>query len=148
MQQSFDNNYFLIVVGIVAMTVEVLLGAATGFDLLLIGVIFVVSGGAGLLTNSFTIALVLVAVLSLLYVFVGRRFIKSKLNITTRATGTQALLGKIAVVTKKITAKTPGQVKVDGEIWRASSDQSLDEAEVVVVHSVSGVTLHVGKGKG
>jgi len=40
-----DKNYFLIIIGIGAMVLEILMGSVTGFDLLLIGVIFVISGG-------------------------------------------------------------------------------------------------------
>src|SRR5688572_2572629 len=78
--KEFTNpNYLLVIAGIIAIVVELLLGVATGFDLLLIGGIFIISGLIGYVTSSFTIALILVAVLSIIYVFVGRQFVKSKL---------------------------------------------------------------------
>ncbi len=140
-----DSNYYLIIAGILAIVVELLLGVATGFDLLLIGVIAITAGVVGLLTGSFQLAIALVFLLTILYVLIGRSFVRSKLKIATKATNVEALMGKKVVVVKKITSKVPGQVKVEGEIWRASSSETLDEGEEAVVHSVSGVTLQVKK---
>lgn len=141
--ENINNNYLLIIGGVIAIIAELALGVATGFDLFLVGVIFIVSGGVGLLFNSFSFALVLVVVLSLLYIFVGRSFIKERLTITTRATNVDALIGKKGMVTKKITKDVVGQVKVEGEVWRAASDTNIDAGSRVVVESVSGVTLTV-----
>lgn len=141
--ENINNNYLLIIGGIIAIIAELALGVATGFDLFVIGVIFIVSGGVGLLVSSFTIALILVSILCLAYVFVGRGFIKQKLTLTTKATNVDALIGKKGMVTKKITKDTVGQVKVEGEVWRAASDTDIDAGSTVVVESVSGVTLTV-----
>ena len=140
-----DNNYLLIILGIVAVTLEVVMGAATGFDLLLVGFIFIISGGLGLFLHSFQYALMTVAILSFLYVFFGRKFIKSKLSVTTTKTNTEKLVGATATVTKKITPNHPGQVKLDGAIWRASAESPIEVGERVTVESVSGVTLAVQK---
>lgn len=144
---KLDNNFLLIIAGIIAIVAELVLGVATGFDLFLIGVIFILAGVVGTLLNSFSIALGVVVVLSLLYVFVARAFIKSKLTIQTRNTNVDALIGKKGIVIKKITSQKPGQVKVEGEVWRAVSDaaaaEPLDEGAEVTVESVSGVTIQV-----
>lgn len=140
-----DNNYILIILGVVAIIIEVMVGVATGFDLLLIGLIFILSGGLGILTGSFQYALIGVAVLSILYVFVGRRLIKSKLSVATTKTNTEQLVGSTGIVTKKILADKPGQIKVDGEIWRARAKETISEGVEVLIESVSGVTLAVKK---
>lgn len=140
---KLDNNFLLIIIGILAIVTEVLLGVATGFDLFLVGVIFILAGIVGTLLNSFSIALGIVAVFSLLYVFIARSFIKSKLTIQTKTTNVEALIGKKGVVIKKITKTIPGQVKIEGEIWRADADHALDEGAEITVESVSGVTLKV-----
>lgn len=127
----------------VAIIAELVLGVSTGFDLLLMGLIFVIAGGIGIASGSFTTALVVVAVLSLLYAFVGRKFIKSKLTIQTTKTNVDAIIGKKAIVVQKITPAKAGQVKVDGEVWRAEGEKTIDEGSEVVVDSVSGVTLTV-----
>ena len=42
-----------------------------------------------------------------------------------------------------ITPDEAGQVKVDGEIWRAEADKSIAIGEKVTVKSISGVTIKV-----
>lgn len=140
---NLNLHYFLVIIGVVAIIVEVLLGAATGFDLLLIGIIFILSGGIGLLTNSIVASLIAIAVLSLMYVFVGRSFIKNKLHIETKSTNVDAIIGKNAVVVKRILPAQAGQIKVNGEVWRAQANREIAEGSTVVIRSVSGVTLAV-----
>lgn len=138
-----DKNYWLIIIGMIAITVEVILGAATGFDLLLLGVIFIISGGLGIFTSSFPLALGSITVFSLLYITLGRRFIKNKLVIATRATNVDNLIGKKGVVSKAVSPHHAGQIKLEGEVWRAGSDREIEVGREVEVKSVSGVTLHV-----
>lgn len=143
--QQLDSNYLLIIVGIAAIILEIILGALTGFDLLLIGVIFIISGAFGLLFHSFTIALISVSIFSFAYVAFARGYIKKQLVIKTKATNVDALIGKKGIVLKSITPQKTGQVKVEGETWRAEADSTIDEQAQVVVESVSGVTLLVKK---
>lgn len=138
-----NNNYLLIIIGIIAIIVEIILGAATGFDLLLIGIIFIISGGLGMLVGSFNLALVTVTALSFLYLIFGRKFVKKQLSIETKSTNVDNLYGKKAIVIKKISSHHSGQVKVQGEVWRAEADVTLEEGKEVTVQSVSGVTLKV-----
>lgn len=138
-----DKNYLLIIAGFGLVIVELALGAATGFDLLLIGVIFILSGFFGVFVNSFSFALGSIIVLSFLYVFFGRKFIKAKLSIVTKSTNVDAVMAKKGTVVKKITKQNPGQVKIDGEIWRANASEEIEVGKEISVESVSGVTLRV-----
>jgi len=140
---GLDNNNVLIVLGIAAIAVEMFLGAATGFDLLLSGIIFIISGLLGKLLGNFNAALICVAVLSFLYLFFGRKFIQKKIIIETKSTNIDSLPGKKGIVVKKIVPHHPGQVKVEGEIWRAEAEKEIDINQTVTVKSVSGVTLKV-----
>lgn len=140
---EIQKSYLLIFLGILAIILELLLGVATGFDLLIIGIIAMLSGGIGVITTSFTNALIGVTVLSLLYMFIGRRFIRKELSIKTQATNVDALMGKKGIVVKQIIPAQAGQVKVDGEIWRAEADKTIDKGKTITIESVSGVTLHV-----
>lgn len=141
--EYFNPNFLLIVGGILAVTIEILLGAPTGFDLLLIGIIVMVSGTAGMMFNSFSTAVIFITFLSFVYLFIGRKMIKNKLSIKTSLTNTEKLIGKKALVVKTIEKHLPGQVKIDGEIWRAEADKKIEKGIEVLVQSVSGVTLHV-----
>ncbi len=140
---KFDNNYLLMIMGLIAIILEMLLGAPTGFDLLLLGVIFLIGGGIGTLTSSFLTALIIIILLSFIYIFIGRKMIKKRLNVTTRKTNIDNLIGKKAIVIKKITSDKPGQIKVEGEIWRAESESNIDAGKQVIIDSLSGVTFMV-----
>ena len=142
-----DYNYYLIVAGVAAMIIEVLIGAADGFELLIVGIIAIVAGSVGMLTGSFMIGSITGITLLFAYVIVGRKFIKSKLEVSTMATNIDLLIGEEADVVKPITKKNPGQVRIGGEIWRANSTQSLKKGEDVIIESVSGVTLKVSRKK-
>jgi membrane protein implicated in regulation of membrane protease activity len=59
------------------------------------------------------------------------------------AVGAEALAGKLA---KVVTDCLPdGQVRVDGELWRARCDGGARAGETVVVRSVEGLTLVVAR---
>jgi membrane protein implicated in regulation of membrane protease activity len=133
----------LIGLGLVCIILELLLGVATGFDLFLIGLTLIAGGGVGIVSGSNTLALFISATLLFLYVVFGRQLIKNKLKIHTTPTNADALIGQTARVTKTITPSHPGQIKLDGELWRAESETTLEEGSIVVVKSISGVTLKV-----
>lgn len=141
--QDINPNYVMVALGIILAVVEVLLGAVAGFELLIIGIIFILSGIVGISLNSISVAIVCVAVFSTVYLFYGRKIVRNKLHIKTADTNIDAVIGKQGVVVKRITDSQPGQVKVSGEIWRASASSNLNEGDTVVVESFSGVTLHV-----
>lgn len=138
-----DINTILILLGIGAIIIEVVLGAATGFDLFLAGIFFIFGGLIGRYTGSETYAFIVIFALTLFYILVGRRIVRDRLSIGQTKSGVDNLMGKSARVVKSIKKGKPGQVKVDGEIWRAISNKDIDEGESVMIQSVSGVTLQV-----
>ena len=56
-----------------------------------------------------------------------------------------ALIDKVALVTKAIDPDLGGQVKIEGEIWLARAEESVAENEKVRIVSVSGTKVHVEK---
>lgn len=139
------TNWYLgtIILGFCCIVIELLLGVATGFDLFLIGLILIVSGVVGHITQSLYVLFGTASALSLMYVFIFRMMIRSKFEIATKHTNTDALIGKKAVVVKRISPHMQGQIKVEGEIWRAESTDIHEVGSEVTVCSVSGVTLSV-----
>jgi membrane-bound serine protease (ClpP class) len=57
------------------------------------------------------------------------------------AVGVETLVGKRGVAVGELSPE--GQVKVDGEIWRARCDGQCDAGSPVIVRSVDGLTLVV-----
>ncbi|MBP9691373.1 NfeD family protein [Candidatus Woesebacteria bacterium] len=147
MQTLQNPNTVLIILGIIAIIIEVILGAALGFELLILGIIMVIGGAIGAIFGSFTAAISTIIILLLSYVVFGRKMVKKSLFIATKKTNSDSLIERSATVVSDITADAPGQVKIEGEIWRAESDTEFKKGEKVVVQSISGVTLRVTKSK-
>lgn len=138
-------SQLLIIVGLLAILSELFIGIQTGFDLVLIGSILVLSGFIGTVTN-LVVALTIAVILSLVYLLYGRTFIRSKLQIlTTRKTNIDRLIGQTAIVVRTITPHAAGMIKLGDEDWRADSDETLYEKDKVKVISIEGVTLKVEK---
>lgn len=144
-----DNwlNWTLIGLGIVLVIVEVLLGAATGFDLALIGVSLVAGGGIGLAFASTKVGLFSAGALALVYLAFFRRMIRARLTSGGKPSNIDAIMGRSGVVLERIAPNAPGQVKVGDEIWRAvlesESGAPREPGQTVTVGSVDGVTLKV-----
>lgn len=59
------------------------------------------------------------------------------------ASGISTLINKEAIVFTAITPETMGKVKVNGELWRAKSNNSHQKDDKVIVKSIDGLTLEV-----
>jgi membrane protein implicated in regulation of membrane protease activity len=140
-------NWVLIIVGGVFIIVELLLGAAAGFDFVLLGLCLVAGGGLGLLFGSTQLGLFSAGALGILYMLVLRRWIRSRLTPQTRPTGADALIGRSGRVTVRIAPHEPGQVRLDEEVWRAAlapgTDGAREPGATVTVQGVDGITLLV-----
>jgi len=142
---NISPNFTLIFLGLGAILLELFIGVATGFDLALLGTCLILGGIIGNVIGTWESGVVSAIVLALLYIFLGRKFIKSKLSVITHKTNIDDLVGRSGVVTKKITNNTAGQVKVGTELWRAVSDAEISLDTKVKVTEIEGVTLKVIK---
>lgn len=151
---SSGVNWLLVVGGAILILIEVLLGAATGFDFLLIGAAILLGGVLGLLLRSAPLGFAAAGVLSLLYILVGRRRIRSRLMRPGISSNTDALLEQTGVVVEPIGPDRPGRIKLEGDEWRAVLDESPESEKVrlrgtippgarVRVVRIDGVTIHV-----
>ena len=139
-------NWILIIAGAVCILVELGLGGFAGFDLVLIGSAVAVGGLVGLFAGGPVTGPVVAGVLSLLYIALGRRWLRARLQHRTLPTNTDALVGQAALVTQRIAEHHPGQVKVKDEVWRAAPARGsgpFETGAVVTVEDVDGVTLLV-----
>lgn len=145
MQSSL--NWVLVILGAVLVLLEVVLGAISGFDFLLIGTALLVGGLLGLVTGSVTAGAATAGILALAYVFLGRRRIRDRLSRRNTPTNIDAILGREARVVEAITPEHAGRVNIDGEVWRAKlangSDTTLQEGQTAHVEHIDGVTLYV-----
>lgn len=136
--------FLLIIAGLILVLLELFMGIEAGFDLVLIGSILIISGIAGNFTSP-TVAFILAAFLSLVYIAFGRKIVKQKLTVKTKDTNIDRLIGQKGIVLKPINQHQSGSLTIDDETWRAGSSDSLAKGEQAEVVSIEGVTLQVKK---
>ena len=141
-------NWVLIIGGALLILLEVALGGFAGFDLVLIGSAFVLGGAIGLFTGSTTTGFIVASVLCLLYIALGRRWVRGRMQASTRThSNIDALIGRSGVILQRVGRHAPGQVRVNDEVWRAETapgvESSFEPGAEVTVAGVSGVTLQV-----
>jgi len=140
-------NWALIVAGALLVLVEVALGGFAGFDLVLIGSAFVIGGVVGLVFSSPGLGFIVASVLCVLYIGVGRRLVRRRMQTGAIPSNADALIGQKGMVTQRIARHAPGQIRVQGETWRAALapdvEAPLETGAEVTVTAVDGVTLEV-----
>ena len=142
-------NWILLIGGGLAIVVEVVLGAVTGFDMALLGAALATGGAVGLMAGSARIGLFAAGALAFLYLAFFRRMIRARLIVKHTPSNTDAVLGKTGIVTDRIAPHAPGRIKVGDEVWRArlvrdaAGEPAREAGSTVVVESVDGVTLNV-----
>src|SRR5437867_10753894 len=105
-------NWLLIIAGALCVLTEVAMGGFAGFDLVLVGSAVTLGGFIGLVVGNSVVGLTVAAALSLLYIAVGRRWVRAHLRHATVESNADALVGQSALVLKRVAEHQPGQVKV------------------------------------
>jgi membrane protein implicated in regulation of membrane protease activity len=140
-------DWLLVILGVICAIAELALGAITGFDLALVGASLALGGAIGLLAGSAEVGILAAAGLALIYFAIFRSWLKSKLAVREQASNVDVVLGKTAVVTKRIGARDAGLVKVGTEEWRAELADAAEAARevgvTVTISAIEGVTLKV-----
>ncbi|MCL1949384.1 MAG: NfeD family protein [Turicibacter sp.] len=100
---------------------------------------------SAVLTDSIWIQVLVFMAVSAYLLLKTRQAVAEKLKIGTEKTNLALLVGEVAVVTAPIRLHEPGEVKIDGKIWRAKSESGTpyEVGEVVTVLRISGVTIIV-----
>jgi membrane protein implicated in regulation of membrane protease activity len=140
-------NWVLVVAGALLVLVEVAFGGFAGFDLVLIGSAFILGGAAGFALHNPGLGFVVAAVLCLLYIGVGRRMVRSRMQTRSLPSNADALMGQKGIVTQRVARHAPGQIRVRDEVWRAGLapgiEGPLENGTEITVTAVDGVTLQV-----
>ncbi|GIW63042.1 MAG: hypothetical protein KatS3mg090_0868 [Patescibacteria group bacterium] len=139
------NPDLYIYLGLILILLELIIGVDTGLDLFFIGLNFLISAFVQRFTGYPYSALISLFVLSFIYIFLGREFIKQRTSVMTHNTNIDNLIGKTGRIIKLNDDKKSGIVKVNSEKWRFESDNDLTEGNDVIIKSVEGVTLKVSK---
>ena len=149
--EGFLNDWLWLIfisAGLVLIMLELLVGIETGLDMVFIGSAFVLGGLITLSLNSWIWTTVTSGVICVIYVFVGRRYIHSRVAVKTERTNIDTIVGKHGFVQQDISQEKYGLVKIGMEDWRAKADEDIKKGEEITVTDVSGVTLNVKRVEG
>lgn len=149
--QMLPVNYaglILILIGIALFIAEV---KVTSYGMLTIGgVVCLVFGSMMLISEpesglriSLKVILPVAILTAGLFVFLATLAVKA--HARKPSTGDEGLLGAIGTVKATISAQTDGKVFVEGELWNASANETLEPGAKVKVVSVEGLKVGVEK---
>ena len=131
------------------LTIVVLLTIVEAMTVNLTTIWFVVSGlvaiGLSFVTDIFLIQFGDFVCLGISLLIVTKPFVKKFLDSRDAKTNFDRIIGMNGIVVKDISDVNNGEVKVDGKIWTAYSDDSLKVNDKVKVLEISGSKIKVRK---
>ncbi len=134
---------FWIIFAIILLIGELMTG---GFYLLSIGFGAIAAAILNYLQFSITIQIMAFIIVTLIFILVSRPLYK-KLNNSAvdKKSNTERLIGLKAKVTEDIDSHKIGTINVNGEVWKAVSDEEISKGELVEITEIDGVKLKVKK---
>ncbi len=142
-----DYAYIWLIAGILLLIVEIFtadfLFASIGISCLIASIPAFIGASAGFQIATFAVAGIIIFALV-------RPFVKKVIQGKNHAgeLGLNTLVNKRGIVTEKIiNSKNQGRVKIDGDLWRAYSenDEDIEEGASVIVKRAESITVFVEK---
>lgn len=116
----------------------------------LVSIWFVVSGVLAMITSLFTDNIIIQAsifiIFGIIFMLLTKKIIK-KIIPNKEKTNLDRIIGMTGIVISKITKNKSGEVKVDGKIWTAISNTTINENEPVKILEINSTKLKVEKVK-
>ncbi len=102
---------------------------------------------AALFKQNFWVQIVIFLGISIIAIILTRPLAKKLQQKEIIKTNSDKVIGKLAIVTKKIEVDEIGEVKIEGKLWRAinNNGMSFEENEKVLIEAISGTKLIVSK---
>ena len=114
----------------------------------LVSIWFVVSGIIAMITSLFTDNIIIQAsifiIFGIIFMLLTKKIIK-KIIPNKEKTNLDRIIGMTGIVISKITKNKSGEVKVDGKIWTAISNTTINENEPVKILEINSTKLKVEK---
>ena len=123
--------------------------ATTGFLVFWFGVGALLAMVTSFFTTSIILQTVIFVISSTILILVTKPFVKKFVDIKTTNTNAYSIIGKNALVIKEIDPiHSTGQIKVDGEVWSAESQNSEvipkgSEVKVIAIEGVKAIVKPV-----
>ncbi len=137
-----------VIAGLAMVLTEFLGGGFSGFELVIIGSVFIVGGLVASPFDSWPVAVIVTSVLCFAYIAIGRRYLLHWTQTRKAKTNIDTIIGAKGIVVKNITKYTPGRIHIGGVRWRAMADEEIGEGQEVTVMDIRGTTLTVKKTSG
>lgn len=120
-----------------------------GFFIFWFGVAALITMGVSFITSNLIIQMTVFTVSSVLLILGTKPFVKKFLNQKETVTNAFSIIGKKAIVIEEInTVENKGQIKVDSEVWSASSlEEIIPKGTEVEILNIEGVKAVVTKMK-
>lgn len=131
-----------IILGVVFLVLEIL---TPTFFFISFGVACITTGFAAIFIKNLFWQLILFSAVCLVVFFLLRRFSSKYFTSEKNLTNVYSLVGKSGIVQEQISAYKVGKIKINGEVWSASSEQTLEKNELAQVESLSGNRVIVKK---
>ena len=114
----------------------------------LVSIWFVVSDIIAMITSLFTDNIIIQAsifiIFGIIFMLLTKKIIK-KIIPNKEKTNLDRIIGMTGIVISKITKNKSGEVKVDGKIWTAISNTTINENEPVKILEINSTKLKVEK---
>ena len=123
--------------------------ATTGFLVFWFGVGALLAMVSSIFTTSIILQTVIFVISSTILILATKPFVKKFVDIKTTNTNAYSIIGKNALVIKEIDPiHSTGQIKVDGEVWSAESQNSEvipkgSEVKVIAIEGVKAIVKAV-----
>ena len=134
---------FWIILAIIFLIGELLSG---GFYLLSIGLGAIAAAILNYLQFSITLQIIAFILITVIFILISRPLYKKlDKNTVDKKANTERLIGLKAKVTEDIDSHKIGNINVNGEVWKAISDEKISKGETVEITEIEGVKLKVKK---
>ncbi len=128
--------------------IVIILGLLEVFTTNLVSIWFVISGilamFLSLIADNLYLEVATFVVVGIMLMPISKKLYK-KLKVASTRTNIDRIIGMKGLVTKDITKDNIGEVKVDGKLWSAYSDSSIEKGSLVRVLSINSVKIKVEK---
>lgn len=128
--------------------IVIILGLLEVFTTNLVSIWFVISGilamFLSLIVDNLYLEVATFVVVGIMLMPISKKLYK-KLKVASTRTNIDRIIGMKGLVTKDITKDNIGEVKVDGKLWSAYSDSSIEKGSLVRVLSINSVKIKVEK---
>lgn len=125
----------------------ILLSIIEAFTINLVSIWFIVSGIIALVislfTNNIIIQIAVFILLGVILLLSTKNILQKYLTSKNEKTNYDRIIGMKGIVTEKIIKNTVGEVKVDGKLWSAYADKTIQKDSIVEVLEINSTKIKV-----